>query len=267
MLQNRFSVRISDASFVIRSFGCLLAVACGILLSEPAAATQIVNIDLEGYRTGGGGTDTLVPPTTYVGQGAAGGGTVFNGMSPSFLSDNTNSPTTGDNQTYSASGLLNSTGGATSVGFSIGPVGVDNENTNIGVPTDSQALFNDYMFNNSAGNAGNTNFTISGLVPGASYDVYLYAGFANAASFLANTSITGGTLTSFANTGIFTSGGNTDLWTVHANGSGDINGVMGSGVNILAGVTLFSTVPEPSTGLLAGCSLLGFLLLRRKRVG
>ena len=127
-------------------------------------------------------------------------------------------------------------------------------------------LFNDYMFNNSAGNSGNTPFTISGLTAGAQYDVYLYAGFQNA-SFLANTAITGGTETSFANHGIYTSGGNTVLWVATANGSGDISGVMGAGTNILAGLTIASPVPEPSSAVLFGLSTLGFLLLRRKLAG
>ncbi len=91
----------------------LLAIACCAALSQSALHAAIVNIDLEGYRGGGGGTDTNTPPTTYVGTGAAGGGTVFNGVFPTSFSDNTNSSVTGDNQTYATAlsgGLVDSNG-------------------------------------------------------------------------------------------------------------------------------------------------------------
>jgi hypothetical protein len=63
-----------------------------------SAFGTIINIDLEGYRSAGGGNNN-VPDVTYVGTGAAGGGTTFNGITHLALSDNSGSTTTGDNQT------------------------------------------------------------------------------------------------------------------------------------------------------------------------
>ncbi len=125
-------------------------------------------------------------------------------------------------------------------------------------------MFNNYVFNHSAGNNTDATFQITGLTPGAAYDVYLYAGFSNAGN-LSTTLITGGTETSFPTTGIFNSG-NTVLYVVSANGSGDINGTMGSGVQIFAGLTVAPVaVPEPSSMILAGCAAMGLACMIQRR--
>jgi len=212
------------------------------------ASAVIINVDVEGYRTAGGGNNG-VPAVTYVGTGAAGGGSVFNSVTATAVSDNSNSTTTGDMQTLtSVGGLLDSTGALTPVNFTIGPIGLDNESAAATPATAQNSLFNDYVFNHSAGNSSNVSFTISGLTPLAAYDVYLYAGFGDI-GHLAATSITGGTATAFTPTGIFTAA-NTVLYAVAADGSGNILGTMGAGTNILAGVTVASPVPEPSSALL-----------------
>jgi hypothetical protein len=214
---------------------------------------------LEGYRTAGGAIDSNTPPDTYIGVGAAGGGTVFNGISPTALSDNTASPATGDNQTLSASNLLNSTGTASGISFSIGPVGVDNESPTVGQPTNANALLSDYVFNHSAGNSTNASFTLSDLTPGAIYDVYLYH------SSDSSIAITGGTLTPATLSGIYNSG-NTALFVVNADGSGHITGTMGGGLNVLNGLSVFSTAPEPSSFVLCGLGAIGmFIVVRRRR--
>jgi hypothetical protein len=68
-----------------------------------------------------------------------------------------------DNLAVSATALLDSNGSATTVNFSISPVGGDTEASNAIEPA---ALYDDYIFNNSAGNqvgAAGSPFTISGL--------------------------------------------------------------------------------------------------------
>jgi hypothetical protein len=238
----------------------VLASVCSFAANQSAWADTIVNIDLEGYRTAGGGRDSNVPPDTFIGVGAAGGGTVFNGINPTTLSDNTASPITGDNQTLSGSNLLNSTGVGSGINFTIGPVGVDNESTTVGQPTNPNALFSDYVFNNSAGNTSNASFTLTGLKPGALYDVYLYH------SSDSSIAITGGTPTAATLSGIYNTG-NTALFVVNADGLGHIAGTMGGGLNVLNGLSIFSTAPEPSTVALMSVALAGLAWTASRRRG
>jgi hypothetical protein len=124
-------------------------------------AIQIVNIDFNGLRPGDAGH-----AGTYVGVSAAGTGTVFNPITADSTGGN-------DNLTVSASGLIDETGIATTVAFSISPVGGDNESIQTFAPP---SLYDDFIFNNSAGNnspAGSP-FTISGLGDSPTADVYFY---------------------------------------------------------------------------------------------
>ena len=132
---------------------------------------QRVNIDFDGKRPGD--EDSA---GTMVGQGSAGGGNVFNSLG----ADSTGGD---DNLTVTGANLLGDTGTATTVGFTIGPVGGDHEP---GQPFEPAGIFDDYIFNNSAGNStpGGSPFKITGLGDAATANLYLYGSFNNTPEFV-----------------------------------------------------------------------------------
>lgn len=136
-----------------------------VTVSEITAAAT-VNIDFGGFRVNNS------PAITFVGQGAAGGGTVFNGLiADSTLPDGSDN----DNLTVGGTTLLNSLGDVTTVSFTIAPVGGRNVGSTTD-PTAIAALLNDAIFVGRFGQAsGAANFTISGLT-GPAVDLYFYVG-------------------------------------------------------------------------------------------
>ena len=198
------------------------------VMSE-AAAGGIVNIDFDGNRNVPGPNSL---PLTFVGKGAAAGGTVFNG-----LPADSRLPGGGDddNLTVSGTGLLSSIGTATPVSFTVAPMGGDSTagrtGGNTDNPADPTALFSDYIFNNSAGNtAGQSPFTIDGLGSVASVDLYFYKG-------PGSVSIPGASPAPFAGSGIFTPG-NTVFFRGAAVTDGKVTGSFGGGVNVIHGLTV-----------------------------
>jgi len=205
---------------------------------------QVVNIDFKGKRPGDAGD-----AGSYVGVSAVGIGTFFNGLS----ADSTGGD---DNLTVSGFNLLSDTGAATTVGFTIGPVGGDNEPAQ---PFEPPSLYDDYIFNNSAGNSnpGGSPFTISGLGDAATADIYVYGSFGSP-SFV---------IDGYSGTGIFGSynGLNaTEYLDVPVTG-GEITGLFGIGsTGVMGGLTVSTNVPEPGSAALLGIACLGLMLRRRR---
>lgn len=199
---------------------------------EPAAAAMVVNVDFNGYRNIPGPDD---PGPTYSGQGAGGGGTVFNGLAvPSKLEDGTDD----DNLTVEGSNLLNSIGGATSVGFTVSPVGGDLGGTPTTDPTSMDALFGDYFFNLSAGNTTEESpFTISGLGTVPWVDLYFYRTHGGV-------TIPGCTAANYAGERIFTP--DNTLWFRHVPVSGGtVSGTFGGGTAVIDGMSIVKPLPQP----------------------
>ena len=217
----------------------------GLTASLSAALQQIVNIDFNGVRPGDAGS-----AGTFVGSGGAGGGTVFNGIS----ADSTGGS---DNLTVSGFNLLTDTGVPTTVGFSISPVGGDNEPSQ---PFEPFSLYDDYIFNNSAGNntPGGSPFTISGLGDAVTADLYLYGSFNTTPDFV---------IPGYSGSGVFGTYNGllaTAYYDVPVTG-GSITGLFGVGeTGVLGGLTVATSVPEPAS---LGLVILGSaaLLLRRRR--
>ena len=222
----------------------------------PSPIRSIVNIDFDGFRT-----DDVQGPT-YVGEGAARGGTVFNSL-PANSMGNTNIPgDPADNLTVGASDLLDSYGTQTTLDFTVSPVGGDvaGAGTPTTDPFSSAALHGDYIFDHSAGNDSDSPFTISGFDPVvSSADIYFYHG---GGTIL----IPGETPDPFTPSGIFNSGNTVCFLDVPVVG-GQISGQFGPGTTVIKGITIVSKVPEPGTMTLAlsGLAVVGALLIRRRR--
>jgi hypothetical protein len=199
---------------------------------DSGLASSVINIDFKGIRNVPG-PDALAP--TFEGIGAAGGGKVFNGLvANSQLEDGTDD----DLLTVTGENLLNSLGGATTVGFTVSPMGGDVGGAPTTDPTATAALFSDYIFNNSAGNqAGESPFTISGLGDVPFVDLYFYRSSGGI-------TISGSAPSSFTGGAVFTSG-NTVYFSHVPVVDGQIAGAFGSGTAVIQGMTIVKPLPQP----------------------
>jgi hypothetical protein len=232
-----------------------LIAALAILLPASLSA-QIINIDFLSQRNANGGIETVA--SNYVGQGAAGGGTFFNGISA--LDDlPANNPS--DDITVTGTPLSDSDGLATTVGFTMSGVGADHSgDTNVGI------LNGAYLFLNSGGSNNHSTsapFTIDGLGSATTATLYFYTGLDAPVVTFTN----GGTSTPFTETAIapFNSS-NTFEFTNVPVVNGEITGTFGSpSIISLGGLTVVET-PEPTTWamLFGGLALLvGIQRLRK----
>ncbi|MCI0540157.1 MAG: hypothetical protein L0Z50_33540, partial [Verrucomicrobiales bacterium] len=135
-----------------------------------ASASLVINLDFNGVRNDPGPD---LPGPTFDGQGAGGGGGVWNGLNADSrtqigLDDN-------DNLTVTGTGLLNSIGDATGVNFTISPVGGDVAGTATLDPQSPLALFSDQIFVGFGAQITlSADFTISGLGTIPYADLYFY---------------------------------------------------------------------------------------------
>jgi hypothetical protein len=214
----------------LRPLGISLVAAIGFLAPVSLSA-QIINIDFLAQR----GSESVA--TNYVGQGYAGGGTVFNGLAADDASES-------DNIDVSGSDLKTASGGNSSVGFSISSVGSDNEtgiNDSLGVLPGNYS----YVFINSANNhKTSVDFTINGL--GTATQATLYFFYTSNTSYLSSGVFSvGGTAETPASNGIYNSSNTEEYINVPVT-DGTITGTFSSGnTEILSGLTI--DVPEPST--------------------
>ena len=199
------------------------ALTTSVTVTPPSAPALRLNIDFDGIRPGDTGN-----AGTYAGGGAAGGGTVFNGIAV----DSTGGD---DNLMLSATNLLSDAGVPTAVSFAIGPVGGDHEPAQGLAPA---ALFDDYIFNNSAANSSPSGspFTISGLGNAVTADLYLYI---TAGEFSIDGSDEPG------NPGVF-NGLNARAWYSVPVTNGTVTGVMGGNglVSVMGGLTIVTGLPS-----------------------
>ena len=198
----------------------------GLTVSLSVAPPQIVNIDFNGKRPGDGDS-----AGTFIGSGAAGGGSLFNGITADSTGGN-------DNLTVSGFHLLTDAGTPTTVGFTISPVGGDHEP---GQPFEPASLYDDYIFNNSAGNntPGGSPFTISGLGGATTADVYLYGSFDANPDFV---------IAGYSGSGVFGvyNGLNATAYLGVPVSGGAITGFFGVGATgVLGGLTIVTPVGLP----------------------
>ncbi|MCL5098275.1 MAG: hypothetical protein M1608_12260 [Candidatus Omnitrophica bacterium] len=203
------------------------------ILLDPLVAAAVINIDFKGVRNNPG-PDVLEP--TYQGVGAGGGGRYWNGIiADSRLPDGL---TDDDNLTVGTNNMANSLGDPTTVSFTVSPVGGDVGGPPTTNPTAPEALYSDYIFNNSAGNtAGESPWEISGLGNIPFVDLYFYR-------TSGGVTIPGASQSPFVGQGIFNSG-NTYYYSRVPVTNGIVDGTMGSGTAVIEGITIVKPLPRP----------------------
>ncbi len=204
-----------------------------VTLSEPTAIGT-VNIDFNGFRV----NDS--PALSFVGQGPAGGGTVYNGLTAdSTLPDGSDD----DNLTVAGSNLLNSLGDASSVTFTVSPVGGRNTGSTTD-PTSIAALLNDAVFVGRYGQqSGVAAFTIGGLT-GPAVDLYFNLGAESAPQPI---TISGSSPSPFGGRGNFTRANTVHFSHVPVSG-GRVQGTLGTadlGYAAISGLTIVTPLGLP----------------------
>jgi len=205
----------------------------GFVVINDQAASLLLNIDFNGVRNDPGPDE---PGPTFAGQGAGGGGTVWNGLKADSrtqigLDDD-------DNLTVSGNNLLNSIGETTPVGFAISPVGGDVSGTASKDAKSSLALFSDVIFVGFGAQITlKADFTISGLGPVPYVDLYFY-------TTGAGLEVPGGREEAVVSSGIFKAS-NTRVFKLVPVSNGTVKGQLTGDPARLAGLTIVRAAPQP----------------------
>ncbi len=206
-----------------------------VVINDEAGAL-VINVDFNGVRNTETDPQSALP--TFVGQGSAGGGTVWNGV---LVDSRAPGLANNDSLTVTANNLTNSIGGVTTVGFMVQNVGGSAEGAFTANATDGSALMSDWLFNNTYGNyAGRSEFTISGLGEVPSVNLYFY--MANGQVL-----IPGVSSSPFTEQGIYV-WPNTIYPVYFANvpvSQGRITGAFGGGTAMIGGLSIESPSPQP----------------------
>ena len=239
--------------------------------------TDVVNVDFNTTNLANvtGGTVSIVPSGTYVGTaaGPATAGNYFNGV----VLGNKELRPDGQKVFHNfTSGPLLASDGATTTGITLSLTNINQyDNTDVQVPAPLTALLDDYAYSQPV--AGTPTFTIHGLNPASTYNLYLYSqnGSTNNDNEITTFTIGGSAKTAtnaHSSVGTLTLNVNYVLFTgLQSNPAGDISGsfTSTSAVDffqpVLNGFQLVQTsVPEPAslTLLVLACPV----LLRRRPI-
>ena len=256
-------------------FRLMLVLGAGAIVPSLYAGT-LVSVDFNAPNPYGFASPTFsgVEPAAAALDPLFAAANAWNGLNVPFL-------ITGADVNPSWSGLVDSTGAATAIGFAVqgNVLGWSFYGSN---PSYSDALRNDYFgFNSDDGTGRGISTTISwaltGLVPNAKYDMCFYGARAD---YQRGFNMTIGTSTEYIPTLLATDpqpSGCLAFRGVYANASGTISGTgtgIGSNVGVanegdLAGFQIAevssSATPEPSSLVLVGSGILGLAgVIRRK---
>jgi hypothetical protein len=246
----------------MKSFGSFAQplVVVALVLLPASLSAQIINIDFLSERGNG---ETLA--SNYVGVGAAGGGTTFNGLT---ALDSVGSSSPADNLTVSGTDFVTSYDLPTTVGFSITDVGADHPSSGASVLQPGNGA---YLFIDSAENhQTSVTFTISGLGSATEEDLFFYKGNSSNPGLATGTfTVGGGTKVTYVNNtsnNIYTAADTIEFEDVPVNPAdgGSITGTFsGNQAVVFSGLTIES-VPEPSAWALMGLGV-GVLIWHLRR--
>jgi len=198
-----------------------------------AAASRVLNLDFNGVRNDPGPD---LPGPTFEGQGAGGGGAVWNGVdadSRTQLGADDN-----DNLAVTANNLRDSIGTATSVSFAIAPVGGDVSGTATTDPKSSLALFSDQIFVGFGAQISlKADFTIGGLGSNPYADLYFYTS-------VGGLSLPGGQELPTPPSALFKNS-NTRFFQRVPVSNGEIKGMFTGDPGRLAGLSIVRAAPQP----------------------
>ena len=203
-----------------------------VVINDEAAA-RIINLDFNGARNDPGPD---LPGLTFSGQGAAGGGHVWNGLNADSrvrigASDD-------DQLLVSGTRLLNSIGELTAIAFTISPVGGDFSGTPTSDPKSRLSLVGDEIVVGFGGQgASRAEFTINGLAADPVVDLYFYLKSGNI-------TIAGTEEATLAASSEFDRD-NTRVFKAVAVSGGAIQGSLSGDPGRLAGLTIARPAPHP----------------------